>query len=203
MSDPGITGSSLNIVQQLQRHEGDFVPSPASCKKHHLKLQQAQVSVPWHVSARAMPCRLCTAPLIPPPRLPRAQPVLSSLPAPHTEAPQAFPGRQRRRCPGRGPALPGHATACPPAAGAGSPLFFATSRCREIPAGLPLLAPRSAPAFANSSCHRPERSLAPPSPAEPSLDAPRPAEPSPTATMMPGRTLRKAPPPAAPAGTGG
>lgn len=142
MSDPGVTGSSLNIVQQLQRHKGDFVPDLPFCKKHHLKLQQAQVSVPWHVSARAMPLRLCTAPLIPPPRLSRAQPVLSSPPAPHTASPQPFPGRQRRRCPGRGPAPPGHATACPPGAGGGIPAPFRYVRMKGNP--------RWAPAFSSS-----------------------------------------------------
>lgn len=61
MSDPRITGSSPNIVPQSQRDEGDLVPALISCKKHHLKLQQAQVSAPWQVPARAMPCRHCTA----------------------------------------------------------------------------------------------------------------------------------------------
>lgn len=42
-----IPGSSPNIVQQSQRHEGDFLPALPSCKKQeHLKLQLAQVGVP-------------------------------------------------------------------------------------------------------------------------------------------------------------
>lgn len=47
MSDPHVTGSSPNVAQQSQMHESDFVSALASCKEHHLKLQQARVSVPW------------------------------------------------------------------------------------------------------------------------------------------------------------
>ncbi|XP_039422914.1 translation initiation factor IF-2 [Corvus cornix cornix] len=185
-----------------------------------------------------------------------AHPPISSCPA--HRIPPALSAPAAQALPGRGSASPGHATACPPAAGGGIPAPFRYVRTGETPAGRQppfsaALRLRAGRALLPPTREHPERSVpsraepnlgalcpaepslgapcpaapcpaepilgapcpaaqcpaepilgapcpAAPCSAEPILGAPCPAEPGPAAARMPGRTLRKAAPPAAPAG---